>query len=339
MKIAILGGGGCFALNFARHLSSLGVECFGIGRSGPKQAPFWLAPERYRFHQLHLVNRLDQRLALGLLDDLKPDVIVNFAAQGEGAASFSDHAPDYFQTNCVALVQLVCELRKRDYLQRFVHISTSELYGSTQTPANEAAPLHPTSPYAISKAAFDLYLESMHRTFGFPINIVRPSNCYTPGQQLHRIIPKAFVSAFSERKLPLEGGGVARKSYLHATDLSTAIMAILLQGKIGKTYNVGPVGKVSRDGDDCFVPRQPIAIVDLVRLIAERASISFSDLVDIVPDRIGQDSCYWIDATELARDTGWQQQITIEQGLDDMRKWILHFPELVSMSREYEHRP
>src|SRR3990167_9135724 len=107
MKIAVLGSGGCFAQNFVRYLADQGIESFGIGRSGPKAAPFWNLPKDFRFWQLHLVTQLPETMRI--LDELKPEVIVQFAAQGEGAASFGNNAPDYFETNCVALTRLVVE--------------------------------------------------------------------------------------------------------------------------------------------------------------------------------------------------------------------------------------
>jgi len=249
MKVGIIGAGGCFAQNFIRYLHAQGVECFGIGRTGPKPAAFWDLPQGFRFWELHLVKQLPAVMAI--LDTTRPDVIVQFAAQGEGAASFGDNAPDFFETNCVALVRLVCELRKRTYMKRFIQIGSSEVYGSPATPAHESDLLNPTSPYSVSKAAFDQYLQSMWNTAKFPMNIVRPSNCYTEGQQLYRIIPKAIIHALKGEKLPLHGGGAAQKSYLHATDLSRAILLIINAAPFGTIYNVGP--------------DEPIAIRDLVR--------------------------------------------------------------------------
>src|SRR3990167_9301762 len=107
MKICILGGGGCFALNFARHLHSLEIEHFGIGRS-VREPAFWLSPPGYRFRKLHLVD--DLNYVLDALDVEKPDIIVNYAAQGEGAASFGVNAPDLFRTNTWGLSRLVVEL-------------------------------------------------------------------------------------------------------------------------------------------------------------------------------------------------------------------------------------
>ena len=320
MRIAILGAGGCFAQNFIRFCADEGIETFGIGRTGPKPPPFWMVPKDFRFWQLHLVSQLPETLAI--LDELKPDVVVQFAAQGEGAASFGDNAPDYFETNTTTLVRLVLELRKRSYLQRFVQIGSSEVYGSPKEPAKESDLLDPTSPYSVSKAAFDLYLQSMFRTANFPMNIVRPSNCYTEGQQLYRIIPKTIVTAQKGEKLPLHGGGLAMKSYLHSTDLSKAIMLILKKGKVGETYNVGPPA--------------PIAIRSLVALILKVMGIAWSDVVDEVGDRVGQDAKYHLNCDKI-RELGWDDQIKLWQGIHGMVNWVNTFPEVLSMPTTYRH--
>lgn len=322
MKIAILGAGGCFAINFSNHLHSLGIDHFGIGRSGPKPRAFWQVDHPYTFYTGHLVTQLPE--VMTTLDIYRPDVIVNFAAQGEGAASFEDNAPDFFRTNTLALCNLVVELRKRDWLKRFVHIGSSEVYGSTDHPARETDPLRPSSPYAISKGAFDQYLLTMHKQFGFPMNIIRPSNAYTPGQQLYRVIPKAIICALNRTKLPLHGGGKAQKSYLHATDLSRAIMAVVEKGTVGKVYNVAPLG--------------PISIRALVTHVAEVCGVSFEELVEEVPDRVGQDARYALDTTEIARDCGWTQTIGIVRGLGTMLEWAKAHPEILTMPTNYEHR-
>ena len=318
--ICLLGAGGCFALNLARHLGS--EACFGIGRTGPKAAPFWLAPEGYQFTQLHLVT--EQPRLFAMLDYMKPEVIVNYAAQGEGAASFGEHSPLFYHTNTLALVQIVEFLRTRKWLKRFVQISTSELYGSVSAPSKESDPIKATSPYAISKAAFDMHLEVMHRIHGFPVNVVRPSNCIVSGQQLHRIVPKAIICALTGQKLPLHGGGKAQKSYLDAGDLSRAVMAVLDVGEIGEIYNCGPPS--------------PISIRDLVGMVAKVCGVAFEDLVQEYPDRVGQDGKYHLDSSKLGA-LGWFQTVELEDGIAEMVAWIKRFPEVLTMPTEFIIRP
>jgi hypothetical protein len=203
----ILGGGGCFGVHTSLYLLDHANprKVIGIGRSPLRGAPFSLGVEKrpgYVYHPYHITYELD--LLLNLLDEEKPEIIINFAAQGEGAASW-ENSWRYFETNSMGLSKLCEQLAKRSWLERFVHIGTSEIYGSVSEPAHEDAPLKPTSPYAASKLAFDMYLVSVHKFLGFPMNIIRPSNAYCPGQMLHRVIPKAIWSGLKGERLPLHG--------------------------------------------------------------------------------------------------------------------------------------
>lgn len=321
MRVAVLGAGGCFAQNFVRALADEGIESFGIGRS-IKSGPFWHVPKDFSYSVLHLVNQLPE--ILKVLDVKQPEVIVNYAAQGEGAASFGTDAPDFFETNTTALCKLVLMLmQRRHYVKRFVQIGSSEVYGSVREPATEGTPLNPTSPYSISKAAFDQYLICMHKVHGFPMNIVRPSNCYTDGQQLYRIIPKAILCALKKEKLPLHGGGMAEKSYLHADDLSSAVIRIIKDAPAGAIYNVGP--------------EQPVAIRGLVSLIAKIVGVAYSDLVEEVGDRVGQDRRYHLDSSCI-KALGWEEKVKLWPGLHKMVDWVQTYPELLTMPTEYVHR-
>lgn len=322
MKIALLAGGNPHSLALARHLHTLGIEHFGIGRSVAKPAPLWLAPPDYRYYVAHLGH--DLPLALEILDDERPDVICSFAAQGEGAASFGADAWRFYQTNCVVLVRLIEELHKRNYLKRFVQISTSELYGSCDYPVAEDAPIRATSPYAISKAAFDAHLTAMHRVHGFPMQIVRPSNCLTAGMQLHRIVPRAMIAALYGKRLQLQGGGAARKSFLDSHDLARAVMVVLERGQVGEIYNVGP--------------QHPTGIRTLVEKCAFVCEVPFYDFVDEVPARVGEDATYWLDSAKI-KALGWKQSVPLNDALAAMREWVDMFPQLADMPHEFVIRP
>lgn len=307
---AVLGGGGSFGIHTSKYLLGVpGVErVISVGRNSPKPDPFILDvgknDKRYSYHSYHVTYELD--LMLELLDREKPEVIVNYSAQGEGAASW-ENSWRFFETNSTALVRLCEELMKRDYLKRFIQIGTSELYGSVNFPAKEDTPLRPTSPYAASKAAFDMYLMSVGSVLNFPMNILRPSNAYCPGQLLHRIIPKAVVCGLTGRKLPLQGGGRAEKSYLHARDLARAIHMVAENAPLNKVYNVGP--------------EQPTAIRTLVEMVADALKIRFEDLCDITEERLSQDSRYWLDSAAIYQDIGWKPEIELNEGIQEMVEW------------------
>ena len=305
----ILGGGGSFGIHAAFYLlrNANPRKVIGIGRNPLRPEPFSLGIQRepgYEYHAYHVTYELD--LLLQLLDTVRPEVIVNFAAQGEGAVSWKN-SWRFFETNSMALARLCEELMQRDWLERFIQIGTSEMYGSVEHATSEDEPIKATSPYAASKVAFDMYLVSVHKFLKFPMNIIRPSNAYCPGQLLHRVIPKAVVCGLTGRKLPLQGGGRAEKSYIHARDLARAIHLVAEKAPLGEIYNAGPA--------------QPTSIRRVVELTAEALGMPFEQLCEMSPDRLGQDSRYWLDSGKIERDLGWQPQIDWQEGLAEMVEW------------------
>ncbi|HEU0072175.1 MAG TPA: GDP-mannose 4,6-dehydratase [Alphaproteobacteria bacterium] len=306
---AILGGGGSFGIHAAMYLLDHAApkKVIGIGRNPLRPGPFSLdidKREGYVYHARHITYELD--LLLELLDKEKPDVIVNFAAQGEGAVSWK-HSWRFFETNSMALARLTEELMKRDWLERFIQIGTSEMYGSVSHATKEDEPIKPTSPYAASKVAYDMYLMSVHQFLKFPMNILRPSNCYCPGQLLHRVIPKTIWCGLTGNKLPLHGGGKAEKSYMHARDLGRAIHLVAEKAPFGKTYNCGPL--------------MPTSIREVVERTAAAMGKKFEEICEMSPDRLGQDSRYWLDSSAIKADLGWEAQIGWDEGLAEMVAW------------------
>jgi len=323
----VLGGGGSFGIHTALWLLDHAdpEKVVGIGRNPLRPGPFSLGierRERYAYHAYHVTYELD--LLMELLDREKPQIIVNFAAQGEGAVSWNN-SWRFFETNCVGLTRLVEQLMKRDYLERFIQIGTSEMYGSVEHAATEEEPIKPSSPYAASKVAFDMYLQSVSRFLNFPMNVIRPSNAYCPGQLLHRVIPKAIVSGLLGDTLPLHGGGKAEKSYIHARDLARAIQLVAEKAPLGTIYNAGSV--------------EPTSIRRVVELCADALHIPFEQLAEVTGDRLGQDSRYWLDSSAIRRDVGWMPEIGWEEGLAEMVDWgRTHLDALRDWPRDYTIR-
>ncbi|MDP3561059.1 MAG: GDP-mannose 4,6-dehydratase [Legionellaceae bacterium] len=324
---AILGGGGSFGIHTAKYLLDHAnpKKVIGIGRNLLREEAFSLGiqkRENFEYHARHVTHELD--LLLELLDKEKPEVIINFAAQGEGAVSWKN-SWRYFETNSMALARLTEELMKRDWLERFIQIGTSEMYGSAEHPCNEDTPIKPSSPYAASKVAFDMHLMSISRFLNFPMNIIRPSNAYCSGQLLHRVIPKSLLLGRMGKKLPLHGGGRAEKSYIHAHDLARAIYLVSEKAPLGTTYNAGS--------------KNPTSIREVVERCANTLNMPFDDLCEMSDDRLGQDSRYWLDSSAIKRDVGWEPEITWEEGLSEVAAWVdRYFNQLKECSTDYVMR-
>jgi dTDP-glucose 4,6-dehydratase len=305
----ILGGNGPFGVHTARYLLEHGgarqVIC--VGRNPEKPPAFSLevgnGDPRYRYEQIHVVFEQDRLFEL--FDAERPEVVINFAALAH-AASWTK-AWRFYETNLTALARMVEELSTRDYLRRWIQVGSSELYGPVDRPATEESPLIPTSPYAVSKMAGDLHLVSMFQVRKFPMNIIRPSNAYGPGQQLYRVLPRAVVCGLTGTKLPLQGGGAARKSYIHAEDLARAIHLIADRAPLGRIYNAGPA--------------HPVSIRELVEQVARELGMPFDALCETTPARPGEDAQYWLDSSAIKRDLGWEPRISLEDGVRDMVAW------------------
>jgi len=323
----ILGGGGSFGIQTSFYLLDNvdPQKVIGVGRNLLRSKPFALGIEsrsRYEYHARHVTYELD--LLLELMDKEQPEIIINFAAQGEGAVSWKN-SWRFFETNSMALSRLCEELMKREWLERFIHIGTSEMYGSVDHPTTENEPIKPSSPYAASKVAFDMYLLSVNKHLNFPMNIIRPSNAYCPGQLLHRVIPKAVWCGLTGRVLPLQGGGRAEKSYIHARDLARAIFLVSEKAPLGALYNVGP--------------ENPTSIRHVVEMTAEALGISFENLCKVTEDRLGQDARYWLDSSKIRNEIGWLPEIGWEEGLAEMVAWGReYFDEIKNLSPEYVMR-
>lgn len=301
-------------------------EVIGVTRSPEKPALFLRYKRhinpRFRFYQMDL-NR-DLPLLLEMMDRERPAYVVHFAALLEPGYSWQN-PEQWFQTNVMSLVRLANHLKNQSYLERYMHISTPEVYGSCQGVVKEDAPLNPTTPYAASKAAGDLFLFTLVKAFSFPMVMIRSTNVYGAYQQLFRIIPRSIISLKSGQRIPLHGGGVAVKSYIHIRDVSRGELAALHRGQPGSIYHLSP--------------DYGIAVRDLVRLICDRMGKRFEEATTTVEERLGQDAAYVIDSSRARQELGWLPCISLEEGLDEIATWIeRYWDEIRLQPLEYEHR-
>jgi len=328
-KLIVLGSNSFSGQDFIDLvLSRTDYAVIGLSRSC-EPAPAFLRyaqnPNRARFRFQRLDLRLGVDDAIALMDAEKPDYIVNFAAQSEVAPSW-DHPERWFDTNTVALARLVNHLRRRDYLQRFVQISTPEAYGDCVGTVREDAPDNPSTPYAASKFAADMLLCVYRKQFGFPVLTVRATNVYGARQQLFKIIPRTAIYIKQGRKIELHGGGRAVKSYIHIRDVSRGELDILQRGRIGERYHLSPEGGT--------------AVRKIVATIAARLGRELSEVSLDVADRPGQDAAYVIDSTKARTEFGWRPEQPLEDGLGEVIDWVdEHWPLIREMPLTFEFKP
>lgn len=300
----------------------------GVSRSPERSSLFLKYKERtdlsrYRYHALDM-NR-DMPAILELLDAERPAYIANFAAQSEVAPSW-DHPEHWFDTNTVALSKLVNHLRRRDYLQRYLHVSSPEVYGTCVGRVTEDAPMNPSTPYAASKAAADFLLATYRKQFGFPLLTVRATNVYGARQQLFKIIPRAAIYVLLGKIIELHGGGQAVKSYIHIRDVSRGELAILERGQLGQLYHLSP--------------DQGVAVRDVVAQVCTALQRPFAECTRIVDERPGQDAAYVIDSSLARRELGWKSTIDLTEGIAEVVDWVKrHLAEIQTLPLTYQHRP
>jgi dTDP-glucose 4,6-dehydratase len=326
-RFLVLGSNSFSGATFVDFAAAAGHEVMATSRSSEPHEAF--LPYKWRDHEGRVrFQRLDINHDLDALDALMREGryshVVNFAAQSMVGQSW-DHPDHWMTTNVVSTVRLHDRLRAFDFLDRYVHVTTPEVYGSTEGPVSEDAPFNPSTPYAVSRAAGDMSLRTYFAQYGFPVVSTRAANVYGPGQQLYRIIPRTIVSALAGRKLRLDGGGKSTRAFIDMTDVSAATLTIALKGTLGETYHI------STD--------RIVSIRELVAVILQRLGKDFDASVEIGPERPGKDSAYVLDSSKLRAELGWADAVSLEQGIDDVIAWARRYEgALMDMNWDYVHK-
>lgn len=315
-KILVIGANSFSGSHFVRRALSDEHHVWGISRSPepiPQFLPYkWnlttdkLSQDYYKFTQLDL--NTDVTLLTQIIDEFRPQIVVNFAAQGMVAQSW-DNPIDWYKTNVVAQVQLHEILRKLSSLERYVHVTTPEVYGSTKNKwIDEDSNFNPSTPYAVSRAACDMHLKSFFKAYDFPVIFTRAANVYGPGQQLYRIIPRTVLSAKCNQKLYLHGNGVSERAFIHIDDVVEATMQLAHHADLGTTWHISSNKKVS--------------IKNLVSLICDMTGVIFDDIVQPCDERLGKDQTYLLDSTKIRSTFGWSDKTDLESGIAQTIQWI-----------------
>jgi dTDP-glucose 4,6-dehydratase len=326
-KCFVIGSNAFSGASYIDYLMEKGYSVTGCSRSAEAHAAFlpykWASrPGTFKFCKLDLNHDLDAMM--DLISAEKPAYVVNFAAQSMVAESWKN--PDHwFMTNVVSTVRLHERLRHCDFLKKYVHVTTPEVYGSTSGSIDETTSFNPSTPYAVSRAAADMSLKSFFAAYRFPVVFTRAANVFGPGQQLYRIIPRTILFIKLGRKLQLHGGGHSERSFIHIRDVSDATERIMLNGTPGETYHIST--------------SRIITVRSLVEMICARMNARFEDFVDVVGERLGKDATYSLNSDKLRSQLGWEDSISLETGIDESIAWIERWlDDLKSMQFDYVHK-
>jgi dTDP-glucose 4,6-dehydratase len=327
-RFLVIGSNSFSGACFVKSLLERGHDVTGVSRSAEPDPVFlpyrWRdTPGAFEFRRIDLNHQLVELLEV--IDDQRPPFVVNFAAQGMVAESW--HTPEHwYQTNVVAQVKLHDQLRKRSFIEKYVHVTTPEAYGSTEGWIKENFHFAPSTPYAVSRAACDLHLTSFFRAYSFPVCFTRAANVYGPGQQLYRIIPKAMISARTGTTMQLHGGGHSIRSFIHMSDVADATYRIATSVVPGQSYHISTTDTVS--------------IRQLVEKICAITGTPFEALAQVSGERLGKDQAYLLDSGKLREELGWTPTISLDAGLADTLAWLdSNLDVLKTLPQSYIHKP
>ena len=261
----------------------------------------------------HLIkgNLCSFDLISNILEIYKIDTVIHFAAQSHVQNSF-DNALQYTHDNVVGTHTLLEACRKYGKIQKFIHISTDEVYGESMLSENEekkyeGSVLCPTNPYAASKAAAELIAKSYYHSFKMPIIITRGNNVYGPNQYPEKLIPKFIQSLLQYKPVTIQGDGSNVRAFLHVNDVCSALKLILEKGQIGEIYNIG-----SDDHNEYTVIE--IANILIKKIIKTK---DYDKWISYVEDRPFNDKRYYI-SNKKVKKLGWIIEIDFEKGIDEL---------------------
>jgi dTDP-glucose 4,6-dehydratase len=326
-RFLVIGSNSFSGAQFIKYLLHREHQVLGVSRSAelhPVFLPYLAvsAGQRFRFAQVDINTQLDELMTL--VREFEPEYVVNFAAQGMVAQSW-EWPEHWYQTNVVGQVKLHDALRKQSRIRRYVHISTPEVYGSTEGWVKEHFTFAPSTPYAASRAACDLHLMTFFKAYQFPVVWTRAANVYGPGQQMYRIIPRALLFARMGRKLQLHGGGHSVRSFIHIDDVADATFRVATSGTIGESYHIST--------------GETISIRSLIEAVCELTNRRFDQLAEEVGDRLGKDQAYLLDSAKIRSELGWRDAIPLAKGLEDTLAWVdANFATLKSLPVDYIHK-
>jgi dTDP-glucose 4,6-dehydratase len=324
MKIFVTGGAGFIGSNFVRHLLSVGKGYRIVNFDKLTYAGNLKNLEDVATHPDYMFVKGDICDAAVVESAMHGcDAVVHFAAESHVDRSIYAPAP-VIETNITGTFNLL-EIARKLRVQRFVHVSTDEVYGDMSPGqfADENTPLNPSSPYSASKASSDLLVRSYVRTYGFPGVITRSSNNYGPYQFPEKFLPLLISNALEDRPLPIYGDGKQQRDWLHVQDNCRGILAVLEKGQLGEVYNIG--------GLDV---EENIAVAHrLLRLMAKPDS-----LLRFVKDRPGHDRRYALRCEKIREQIGWAPNVALDEGLHQTIEWYKRYADWVAGVRGGEYR-
>ncbi len=234
--------------------------------------------------------------------------VINFAAESHVDRSILG-SEIFFRTNVLG-TNVLLENAKRFGVEKFVQVSTDEVYGSLGPEGlfEETTPLQPNSPYAASKASADMMALAFHHTYHVPVVITRCSNNYGPFQFPEKLIPLMILNSLKNKKLPVYGDGLNVRDWIYVIDHNKAVELVMDKGKVGEVYNIGANTEKPN--------------IEIVKLILNQIGKT-EDLIEYVKDRPGHDRRYAINSSKIKNELGWQPEHSFENAIRSTVNWFI----------------
>jgi len=315
MKLLVTGCCGFIGSNFVNFYfnKNTNVEIVNL------DAMYYCASEKNidesirKSNRYHLVkgNLCSFDLISNILDIYKIDTVIHFAAQSHVQNSF-DNALQYTHDNVVGTHTLLEACRKYGKINRFIHISTDEVYGESMLSENEekkheGSVLCPTNPYAATKAAAELIAKSYYHSFKMPIIITRGNNIYGPNQYPEKLIPRFIEQLLNNKKVTIQGDGSNVRAFLHVNDVCAALKLVVEKGQIGEIYNIG-----SDDHHEYTVTQVAHILIEKIK-----GTKDYDNWVSYIEDRPFNDKRYYI-SNQKVKDLGWTIETNFDKGIDEL---------------------
>lgn len=311
-RILVTGGAGFIGSNFINYILSNRKDIFIVNLdkltyagnlqnlTGVEKNP------NYVFVKGDIVN---DELVSYLFQKYEITHVINFAAESHVDRSILG-SEIFFRTNVLG-TNVLLENAKRFGVEKFIQISTDEVYGSLGLEGmfEETTPLQPNSPYAASKAAADMMALAFHHTYHVPVVITRCSNNYGPYQFPEKLIPLMIINSLNDKKLPVYGDGMNVRDWIYVIDHNKAVELVLEKGEIGEVYNIG-----------ANTEKPNIEIVKLILKTLDKPE----SMIEYVKDRPGHDRRYAINSYKIKKELGWAATYSFENAMKDTINWYLN---------------
>jgi dTDP-glucose 4,6-dehydratase len=313
MKILVTGGLGFIGSNFILKLleqrdieiTNVDAELYGSDHRNLSQLN---DSKKYNFVKGNISNKkfMEEQIE-------KCDVVVNFAAESHVDRSINDANP-FLVSNIRGAFTILDIITKQK--KRMIQISTDEVFGSLiDGTADEHSKFNPSSPYAATKAAAELLINSYSITYNSDVVITRCTNNYGPRQFVEKLIPKTIILANKDLKIPIYGEGKNIRDWIFVDDHCNAIDTVLFNGKSGESYNISADNEI----DNITIVKKILEIMD-----------KSEDLMQFVEDRPGHDFRYSMTSKKISNDLNWKLKTSFEKGLEKTIEWYLNNPDILN---------